>query len=186
MRLTAGTKGFLRTPEPVLNRFWALRTFFEMTATLRMGGLRLCPRHIRDRLGPGDRDRLGPGARHPPPSGNGAPINLRNKTRPADTPRWQARARPASSPARQGVAMKKYQKSNVNNRRPGPTVGGRSQRWVSGAGSEPTSSPNAQRNYERYLALARAEAQNGNTVAAENYYQHAEHYFRSMSSDRAK
>ena len=35
-------------------------------------------------------------------------------------------------------------------------------------------------------ALARAEAQNGNTVAAENYYQHAEHYFRSMSSDRAK
>jgi hypothetical protein len=33
------------------------------------------------------------------------------------------------------------------------------------------------------LALARAEALAGNTVAAENYYQHAEHYFRSMSSD---
>ena len=64
--------------------------------------------------------------------------------------------------------MKKYQKSNVNNRRPGPTVGGRSQRWVSGAGPGPTSSPNAQRNYERYLALARAEAQRGNTVAAES------------------
>jgi hypothetical protein len=38
-------------------------------------------------------------------------------------------------------------------------------------------------SYERYLALARAEAQNGDAVAAENYYQHAEHYFRSMSSD---
>jgi hypothetical protein len=38
-------------------------------------------------------------------------------------------------------------------------------------------------NYERYLALARAEAQIGNTIGAENYYQHAEHYFRSMSSD---
>jgi hypothetical protein len=38
-------------------------------------------------------------------------------------------------------------------------------------------------SYERYLALARAEAQNGNAVAAENYYQYAEHYFRSMSSD---
>jgi hypothetical protein len=37
-------------------------------------------------------------------------------------------------------------------------------------------------SYERYLAMARAEAQNGNTVAAENYYQHAEHYFRSMFS----
>ena len=82
--------------------------------------------------------------------------------------------------------MKNYQKSNVNTRRPGQTGGGRSQRWVSGAGPAPTSSPSAQRNYERYLALARAEAQNGNTVAAENYYQHAEHYFRSMSSDRAK
>ena len=31
--------------------------------------------------------------------------------------------------------------------------------------------------------LAQAEAQNGNTVAAENYYQYAEHYFRSMTSD---
>jgi hypothetical protein len=71
----------------------------------------------------------------------------------------------------------------VNDRRPGPAFGGRSQRWVSGAGPAPTSSPDAQRNYERYLALARAEAQSGNTVAAENYYQHAEHYFRTMSSN---
>jgi hypothetical protein len=86
----------------------------------------------------------------------------------------------------QRVAMKNYQKSNAINRRPGPTVGGRAQRWVSGAAGKPTSSPNARRNYERYLALAQAEAQSGNTVAAENYYQHAEHYFRSMSSERAK
>ena len=39
---------------------------------------------------------------------------------------------------------------------------------------------NARRNYERYLELARAEAVAGNPVGAENYYQHAEHYFRSM------
>ncbi len=39
---------------------------------------------------------------------------------------------------------------------------------------------NAQRNYERYLALARAEALSGDRIAAENYFQHAEHYFRSM------
>src|SRR6185312_12579595 len=37
---------------------------------------------------------------------------------------------------------------------------------------------------KRWTALARAEAQNGNTVGAENYYQYAEHYFRSMSSER--
>ena len=57
--------------------------------------------------------------------------------------------------------------------------------WSSNAARpEQNGSHNAQRNYERYLALAQAEAQSGNTVGAENYYQHAEHYFRSMSSDR--
>jgi hypothetical protein len=33
------------------------------------------------------------------------------------------------------------------------------------------------------LALARAEALAGNTIAAENYYQYAEHYYRSLYSD---
>jgi uncharacterized protein DUF4167 len=42
-----------------------------------------------------------------------------------------------------------------------------------------TFSQNPQRNHERYLVLARAEAQAGNSVAAENYYQHAEHFFPS-------
>ena len=41
-------------------------------------------------------------------------------------------------------------------------------------------SQNAQKSYERYLALARAEALNGDPIGAENYLQHAEHYFRSM------
>ncbi len=60
----------------------------------------------------------------------------------------------------------------------------RSQRWTSSAaGSKAQNPPNALRNYERYLSLARAEAQIGNTVGAENYYQYAEHYLRSMRSD---
>ena len=60
----------------------------------------------------------------------------------------------------------------------------RSKRWTpSAARPEQMSPQNAQRNYERYLALARAEAQIGNTVGAESYYQYAEHYFRSMRSD---
>ena len=41
-------------------------------------------------------------------------------------------------------------------------------------------SANAQRNYERYLALAREAALSGDKVEMENYYQHAEHYFRVM------
>ena len=47
-------------------------------------------------------------------------------------------------------------------------------------------SQNAQRSYERYLALAQAQAQSGDVIGAENYYQHAEHYLRSISSDREK
>jgi hypothetical protein len=42
---------------------------------------------------------------------------------------------------------------------------------------------NAQRNYERYLALARAQALAGDRIAAENYFQHAEHYFRSLGEN---
>jgi hypothetical protein len=38
-------------------------------------------------------------------------------------------------------------------------------------------------NDQGYLALARAQAQVGDIVGAENYYQHAEHYFRSVSPD---
>jgi len=60
----------------------------------------------------------------------------------------------------------------------------RSKRWTSSAARpKPQNPQNAQRNYERYLSLARAEAQIGNTVGAENYYQYAEHYFRSMCAD---
>ncbi len=37
---------------------------------------------------------------------------------------------------------------------------------------------------EKYIQLARDAQGSGDPVAAENYYQHAEHYFRSMSCDR--
>ncbi len=61
----------------------------------------------------------------------------------------------------------------------------RPKQWTSNvARPDLRGSQNAQRSYERYLALAQAQAQAGDTVGAENYYQHAEHYFRSMSSDR--
>ncbi|WFU17697.1 DUF4167 domain-containing protein [Bradyrhizobium sp. CB3481] len=47
----------------------------------------------------------------------------------------------------------------------------------------PRQSQNAQRNYERYVELARAEALKGDLIAAENYLQHAEHYLRSMHDE---
>jgi hypothetical protein len=68
--------------------------------------------------------------------------------------------------------------------RPAGDLAARSKRWTSGA-TRPAQngSHDARRSYERYLALAQTEALSGDVVAAENYYQHAEHYFRSMSSD---
>jgi hypothetical protein len=82
--------------------------------------------------------------------------------------------------------MQNGRKTNMNTRqsRPAASFAARSNRWSSNAVRPEKGSHNAQRNYERYLALAQAEALTGNTVGAENYYQHAEHYFRSMSSDR--
>jgi hypothetical protein len=57
-------------------------------------------------------------------------------------------------------------------------------RWQSNAPrAKPNGPQNAQRSYEWYLALAEAQVRAGDIVGAENYYQHAEHYFRSMSSN---
>lgn len=39
----------------------------------------------------------------------------------------------------------------------------------------------AKRQYQRYLALADAAILNGDTVEAQNCYQHAEHFFRTMT-----
>ena len=43
----------------------------------------------------------------------------------------------------------------------------------------------AQRNYQRYLALAREAATEGDAVQTEHWYQHAEHYFRMMKERTA-
>src|SRR5271163_204869 len=42
---------------------------------------------------------------------------------------------------------------------------------------------NAFQVFERYVALAREAATSGDRIAAENFYQHAEHYFRVMNAN---
>ena len=70
--------------------------------------------------------------------------------------------------------------TNAMSRRSQPT-----QRHESSAfpRSHARNAQNAQKSYERYLALARAEALAGDRIVAENYFQHAEHYFRSMGEN---
>ena len=76
-------------------------------------------------------------------------------------------------------------KNRTRYSRPSAPYADRSKRWSSiSSRSEPQNSHSAQKNYERYLTLAQAEAQSGNAIGAENYYQHAEHYFRMMSLDK--
>jgi hypothetical protein len=83
--------------------------------------------------------------------------------------------------------MQNGQTKNRNTRQPRPAGSyagaGTSRQWSLPPRVEPKGSHNARRNYDRYLALAQAEAQAGNSVAAENYYEHAEHFFRTMRSD---
>jgi hypothetical protein len=42
---------------------------------------------------------------------------------------------------------------------------------------------NAYQVFERYVALAREAVASGDRIAAENLYQHAEHYFRVMNAN---
>jgi hypothetical protein len=42
---------------------------------------------------------------------------------------------------------------------------------------------NAYQVFERYVSLAREAAAGGDRIAAENLYQHAEHYFRIMNAN---
>ena len=51
----------------------------------------------------------------------------------------------------------------------------------SAAQRRPPKSTNAEASYKKYVMLARAAALTGDTVETENYYQHAEHYFRVMN-----
>src|SRR6202166_1426432 len=68
---------------------------------------------------------------------------------------------------------------NNQNRQRGP------QRMQTFASSGPSVKirGNAYQVFERYVALAREAALSGDRIAAENLYQHAEHYFRVMNAD---
>jgi hypothetical protein len=73
---------------------------------------------------------------------------------------------------------------NTNRMRRGPRQIARPPRLQRRQHTE--TSQDARRNYDRYLALAQAEIRNGDPIAAENYYQHAEHYLRSMHENDAR
>jgi hypothetical protein len=69
-----------------------------------------------------------------------------------------------------------------NNQNRGPRPPHRSQTFDSN-GPNVKIRGNAYQVYERYLGLAREAHSAGDRIAAENFFQHAEHYFRVMSAN---
>lgn len=75
--------------------------------------------------------------------------------------------------------------NNGGGKRPmgGGGGGGRPNQLFDSSGPEGRIRGNAHQVLERYLAMARDASSQGDRVAAENYYQHAEHYFRVINAN---
>jgi hypothetical protein len=76
----------------------------------------------------------------------------------------------------------KRQRGRNNGRNNKPHMPTRSQNFES-SGPEVRIRGNAYQVLEKYLALARDATAAGDRVAAENFYQHAEHYFRVINAN---
>src|SRR5271154_1294468 len=72
--------------------------------------------------------------------------------------------------------------NNNNNNNRGPRPPNRNQTFDSNGPSVKIRG-NAYQVFERYIALAREASSSGDRIAAENFYQHAEHYFRIMNAN---
>lgn len=80
--------------------------------------------------------------------------------------------------------MKQGQGSKRTRGRSGGRRGSNRQQLFDSNGPSVRIRGNAYQVHEKYLALARDAAGAGDRVGAENYYQHAEHYFRIYSADQ--
>jgi hypothetical protein len=72
--------------------------------------------------------------------------------------------------------------NNNNNNNRGPRPPHRMQTFDSNGPSVKIRG-NAYQVFERYIALAREASSSGDRIAAENLYQHAEHYYRIMQAN---
>lgn len=71
--------------------------------------------------------------------------------------------------------MKQRHRPNGSNGSRGPRGGG-----GGGGNGDP------RKAYERYMAMARAAEASGDSVAREQYFQHADHYYRIMNARAQK
>ncbi len=92
----------------------------------------------------------------------------------------RSRGRGGNHPNQQSNNSSNNNNNNNNNNR--PRMPNRMQTFDSNGPSVKIRG-NAYQVFERYVALAREAQSSGDRVAAENFYQHAEHYFRVMNAN---
>ena len=82
----------------------------------------------------------------------------------------------------QGPRRQHYRSNRANNRlRPqGHRPANQRPPSIRSPGDGRHTAQNARNNYERYTTMAKDAARRGEVIEAENFYQHAEHYFRVM------
>lgn len=93
------------------------------------------------------------------------------KAGPVNHPKQRSRGR-GNGGSNGGLSSRPRQHSNINVRN----------QVFDSNGPEGRIRGNAHQVMEKYLALARDASSQGDRVAAENYYQHAEHYFRLVNA----
>jgi hypothetical protein len=71
-------------------------------------------------------------------------------------------------------------RSNNAPRLQGPRPANQRSYGIRSPGNPRHAAQNARNNYERYITMAKDAARRGEVIEAENFYQHAEHYFRVM------
>jgi len=82
----------------------------------------------------------------------------------------------------QGPRRKPFRphRSNSASRPQGPRSANHRPPGIRPPGNPRHAVQNARNNYERYTTMAKDAARRGEVIEAENFYQHAEHYFRVM------
>lgn len=78
---------------------------------------------------------------------------------------------------KQGTNQRRSRRGNGNGKRPSKNSN------FDSNGPDIRVRGNAQQVLDKYLALARDAASAGDRVASENYYQHAEHYYRILHAN---
>ena len=94
-------------------------------------------------------------------------------------------ARDIDRPAKRDPYRNRTPGSRSNASTVNGSMGSKMPREIRRNGQRSRSPTNHRQKFDRFTALARTALSDGDAIEAENYYQHAEHYFRLMNEPTA-